>query len=71
MACRARYRYIVEVNSPRDGGWVRWFGTFKSEAEADYCLQMFMPLALAAREFPLGMRVRKIVVFFPRRRFRR
>ena len=68
MAIRARYRFIVEVNSPRDGGWVRWFGGFKSEAEAYHCFQMLMTLALAAGEFPLGMRVRKIVIFLPRQR---
>ena len=68
MAIRARYRYIVEVNSRRDDGWVQWFGTFKSEAEANQCIQLVMPLAISSGEFPLGTRVRKIIVFLPRRR---
>ena len=70
MAISARYRYIIEVNSRRDG-WVRWFGEFQSEAEADDFFQMFLPFAMRVAwfgEFPLGMRVRKIIVFLPRRR---
>ena len=35
MAIRARYRYILEVFTPRDGGWVRWFNCFESAEDAE------------------------------------
>ena len=69
IAIRARYRYILEVYSPRDGGWVRWFDSFESAAEAEQGYEIFAPLAGFSGEIHLGMRVPKILVFLPRRRY--
>ena len=68
MVIRARYRYILEANSPLDGGWVRWFETFESAQEALEHYELFAPVAGFSAEIHLDMRVRKIIVFLPRRR---
>ena len=68
MVTRARYRYIVEVFTPRDGGWVRWFNCFESAEEAEAGYTLFAPLAGFSHEIHLNMRVRKIIVFLPWRR---
>ena len=59
MVIRARYRYILEVNSPRDGGWVRVFDRFESAAESEQCYELFAPLAGFSAEIHIDMRVRK------------
>ena len=69
MMIRARYRYILEANSPLDGGWVRWFENFDSAEEAlEQGYELFAPMAGFSGAIHLDMRVRKIIVFLPRRR---
>ena len=69
MVIRARYRYILEVYLPRDGGWVRWFESFESAEEAiEEGYELFAPMAGFSGAIHLDMRVRKIIVFLPRRR---
>ena len=71
MAIKPRYRYIVEIFTPRDGGWVRWFNCFESAEDAQQAYRIFAPLAGFSHEIHLNMRVRKIIVFYPPRRKRR
>ena len=40
----ASYRWIVLAWSPRDGGWVRNFGYFKTEQDAWDCITQFLVL---------------------------
>ena len=61
---RARYRYIVEGQSPRDGVWVRNVGYFKKISDAKNYIRLFMPLILLAGGYTM-MRVQKIIVFNP------
>ena len=61
---RARYRYIVEGQSPRDGVWVRNVGYFKKISDAKNYIRLFMPLILLAGDY-IMMRVQKIIVFNP------
>ena len=40
----ASYRWIIRAWSPRDGGWVRTFGYFKTEQDAWDCISHFLLL---------------------------
>ena len=43
----ARFCYIVKAYSPRDGGWIRVSGTFRTEALAKQGLAFFRPAMMA------------------------
>ena len=58
----ARFRYIVEGHSPRDGGWVRNVGYFKKPSDAKNYIRVIAPLVLLAGDYTT-MRVKRIIVF--------
>ena len=57
-----RYRYIVKVHSLHDG-WTRWFGHFKTEADANNAIDVLMPVAISSHELPLEIIVKRTIVF--------
>ena len=48
---RARYVWIVIALSPRDGGWVRMFGKFRTENDAWRAVHWFLPLMELAGDY--------------------
>ena len=38
------YTWIVRAWSPRNGGWIRLFGYFKTEQQALDCIELFLPM---------------------------
>ena len=61
---RCRVRFIVKVLSPRDGGWIRMFGYFKTYADALQCVNLFMPMMNLAGDYD-NFQIKKTVCFFP------
>ena len=59
---RARFWYIVKGHSPRDGGWVRLVGYFKTRSDAMNYISVIWPLVLLAGDYTT-MRVQRIIVF--------
>ena len=47
----ARYRFIVRVLSPRDGGWVRVLGHFRTEAAAWEGIFLFWDMLQLAGDY--------------------
>jgi hypothetical protein len=43
-----RYIFVVLAYIPRDGGWVRHFGRFRSAEEAWRCIILFWDLTVLA-----------------------
>ena len=58
----ARFRYIVQGHSPRDGGWVRNVGYFKKVSDALNYIRVIRPLVLLAGDYTT-IRVQRIIVF--------
>ena len=57
-----RYRYFVFAHSPRDGGWVRVFESFKSENDALTAVELFRPLMQLSDDYD-DIQIVKTIVF--------
>ena len=68
---RARWRYFVLADSPRDGGWIRIFadGGFRTRSRAEQAITVFMPMIQSAGDYR-ALKIKKIIVFNRRRDFR-
>ena len=47
----AKFVWVVRALSPRDGGWVRWFGHFRSETDAWLLIEMFWEMMVRAADY--------------------
>ena len=47
----AMYVWYVQAFSPRDGGWVRWFGHFRSEEMAWLMVTMLWEMIVDAGDY--------------------
>ena len=56
------YVWIVRAHSPRDGGWVRVLGSWRSEALAVAALGLFTPMMAATGDYG-EVEVRKTICF--------
>ena len=56
------YVWIVRADSPHDGGWVRLFGSFRSEALAVHAVRLFTPMMAATGDYG-EVEVRKTISF--------
>ena len=58
----ARYAFIVKALSPRDGGWVRWHGYWKTQEDAWEHVQLLWPLIVLSRDYA-NVTVQRTIVF--------
>ena len=57
-----RYAFIVKALSPRDGGWVRVGGYFKTEEDGSQFYCLFFPLMVLSGDY-ITVVVERTIVF--------
>ncbi len=58
----ARYVWIVRAFSPRDGGWVRVFGSFRSEQLAWNAIEFFWEMIVESGDYE-SLEVKRTISF--------